>query len=103
MPRRARTSGAGFRLASAATSRGTQTRHSHFATATPERPRLVPACSTQTWKSSGASARRPTRHFFNHQKHHRGQVTTLLKQLGHDPGVTDLIFILREAPPTGAE
>lgn len=28
-------------------------------------------------------------HFFNHQTHHRGQVTTLLSQLGHDVGVTD--------------
>ena len=27
---------------------------------------------------------------FNHQTHHRGQVTTLLKQAGVDPGVTDL-------------
>lgn len=27
---------------------------------------------------------------FNHQTHHRGQATTLLKQLGKDPGVTDL-------------
>lgn len=30
-------------------------------------------------------------HFFNHQTHHRGQVTTLLKQCGVDPDVTDLI------------
>ena len=30
-------------------------------------------------------------HFFNHQTHHRGQVTTLLMQRGIDPGVTDLI------------
>jgi len=28
-------------------------------------------------------------HMFNHQTHHRGQITTLLYQLGHDPGVTD--------------
>ena len=34
-------------------------------------------------------------HFFNHQTHHRGQVTTLLKQAGLDPGVTDLIALLR--------
>jgi uncharacterized damage-inducible protein DinB len=34
-------------------------------------------------------------HFFNHQTHHRGQVTALLHQLGHDPGVTDLIAFLR--------
>jgi uncharacterized damage-inducible protein DinB len=27
---------------------------------------------------------------FNHQTHHRGQVTTLLKQAGIDPGETDL-------------
>jgi uncharacterized damage-inducible protein DinB len=27
---------------------------------------------------------------FNHQTHHRGQVTTLLKQSGIDPGITDL-------------
>jgi len=30
-------------------------------------------------------------HLFNHQTHHRGQLTTLFSQLGHDPGVTDLI------------
>jgi uncharacterized damage-inducible protein DinB len=30
-------------------------------------------------------------HFFNHQTHHRGQVTTLLHQAGVDVGVTDLI------------
>ena len=29
-------------------------------------------------------------HFFNHQTHHRGQITTLLMQRGIDPGVTDL-------------
>jgi uncharacterized damage-inducible protein DinB len=29
-------------------------------------------------------------HWFNHQTHHRGQATTLLMQLGLDPGVTDL-------------
>lgn len=28
-------------------------------------------------------------HMFNHQTHHRGQVTTLLLQFGYDPGVTD--------------
>jgi uncharacterized damage-inducible protein DinB len=32
-------------------------------------------------------------HFFNHQTHHRGQVTTLLFQSGIDPGVTDLIWL----------
>ena len=33
-------------------------------------------------------------HFFNHQTHHRGQVTTLLMQAGVDPGVTDLVALL---------
>ncbi|KAF0804329.1 hypothetical protein A6D6_03166 [Alcanivorax xiamenensis] len=32
-------------------------------------------------------------HFFNHQTHHRGQLTTAYSQLGHDVGVTDLIFM----------
>ena len=39
-------------------------------------------------------------HLFNHQTHHRGQVTTLLKQLGHDPGVTDLPLMPGVAPVT---
>jgi len=32
-------------------------------------------------------------HMFNHQTHHRGQLTTLLSQLGIDPGVTDLPWL----------
>jgi len=32
-------------------------------------------------------------HFFNHQTHHRGQLTTLLSQSGVEPGVTDLIWL----------
>lgn len=35
-------------------------------------------------------------HAFNHQTHHRGQLTTLFMQQGHDPGVTDLYAMLRE-------
>lgn len=35
-------------------------------------------------------------HCFNHQTHHRGQVTTLLFQLGKDPGVTDFAAFMRE-------
>jgi uncharacterized damage-inducible protein DinB len=34
-------------------------------------------------------------HLFNHQTHHRGQITTLLVQQGCDPGTTDLIAMLR--------
>jgi len=30
---------------------------------------------------------------FNHGTHHRGQLTTLLKQAGYDPGITDLPFM----------
>lgn len=33
-------------------------------------------------------------HFFNHQTHHRGQVSTLLFQAGVDVGVTDLIALV---------
>ena len=32
-------------------------------------------------------------HLFNHQTHHRGQVTTLLSQMGVDMGSTDLPFM----------
>jgi uncharacterized damage-inducible protein DinB len=35
-------------------------------------------------------------HMFNHQTHHRGQVTTLFMQAGRDPGATDLVAMLRE-------
>lgn len=35
-------------------------------------------------------------HLFNHQTHHRGQATTLFTQAGVDPGVTDLIAMLRD-------
>ncbi|MCG7200215.1 damage-inducible protein DinB [Marinobacter pelagius] len=36
-------------------------------------------------------------HFFNHQTHHRGQVSTLLSQAGVDIGVTDLLAQIPEA------
>ena len=32
-------------------------------------------------------------HFFNHQTHHRGQLTTLISQCGYDFGVTDLLWL----------
>lgn len=35
-------------------------------------------------------------HVFNHQTHHRGQITTLFTQLGQDSGSTDLYAMLRE-------
>jgi len=37
-------------------------------------------------------------HLFNHQTHHRGQATTLFMQLGCDPGLTDLLPLLRGDP-----
>jgi len=40
-------------------------------------------------------------HLFNHQTHHRGQITTLLSQLNRDPGSTD--FILTAFMPEGAD
>ncbi|HET9653148.1 MAG TPA: DinB family protein [Usitatibacter sp.] len=39
-------------------------------------------------------------HFFNHQTHHRGQLTALLMQQGIDPGVTDLIWLTQPAAVT---
>ena len=46
----------------------------------------------------GAAAEKPffglLVHFFNHQTHHRGQVTTLLTQAGVDVGVTDLLALI---------
>jgi uncharacterized damage-inducible protein DinB len=36
--------------------------------------------------------------FFNHQTHHRGQVTTLLMQAGVDPGATDLLWLPEMEP-----
>ena len=39
-------------------------------------------------------------HLFNHQTHHRGQVTTLLSQAGIDVGPTDLLVCIREIEKT---
>ena len=38
-------------------------------------------------------------HFFNHQTHHRGQVSVLLSQAGKDLGVTDLLVMIPEETP----
>jgi uncharacterized damage-inducible protein DinB len=49
---------------------------------------------------AGVTSTRPcfslAMHFFNHQTHHRGQVTTLLSQAGLDVGVTDLLALVPE-------
>lgn len=62
---------------------------------------LAPAALDGTIEYGASSGRK--RHalwmalsqLFNHQTHHRGQATTLFMQLGRDPGVTDLIPLLR--------
>lgn len=45
--------------------------------------------------SQGQAREHPTwvavAHMFNHQTHHRGQLSTLLHQIGHDVGVTDFV------------
>jgi uncharacterized damage-inducible protein DinB len=64
------------------------------ATLTPE---WLAETLTYTSKVDGATRTRPrwllVAHLFNHQTHHRGQVTTLLTQQGHDMGSTDLPFM----------
>ena len=54
---------------------------------------------------AGAHQRHPLApalvHLFNHQTHHRAQVTTLLSQLGLDPGATDVIAYWRDLQPAG--
>ena len=48
--------------------------------------------------TKGVAAAKPfsslVMHFFNHQTHHRGQVSTLLFQAGVDIGVTDLLALI---------
>ena len=54
---------------------------------------------TLVWpsRSDGVTRQRPTwlcvTHMFNHQTHHRGQLSTLLMQAGIDIGRTDLPFM----------
>jgi len=58
---------------------------------------------TWTTATDGSEHTRPAwmlvAHYFQHQVHHRGQLTTLLMQLGQDPGVTDLPFMPAEDRP----
>jgi uncharacterized damage-inducible protein DinB len=51
--------------------------------------------STLAYRASDGRGRRvpawvAAAHLFNHGTHHRGQLTTLIRQAGLDPGVTDL-------------
>ncbi|MGQ0815064.1 MAG: DinB family protein [Gemmatimonadota bacterium] len=43
------------------------------------------------------------RHLVNHSSYHRGQITTMLKQLGHKPVSTDLILMYQERQKTAAQ
>jgi len=60
-------------------------------------PQWLAETLTYTSKVDGVTRTRPrwllVAHLFNHQAHHRGQVTTLLAQQGHDLGSTDLPFM----------
>lgn len=42
------------------------------------------------------------RHVVNHSSYHRGQITTMLRQLGAAAPATDLIVYYRTVPPPGA-
>jgi len=61
-------------------------------------PEDFPVRTMRYANSKGVQREHPTwlalTHFFNHQAHHRGQVTTLMMQAGVDVGVTDLVALL---------
>lgn len=60
-----------------------------------------PAGTMAYTNTQGVARRHPAwqalTHFFNHQAHHRGQVTTLLAQAGVDCGITDAIALADRA------
>jgi uncharacterized damage-inducible protein DinB len=49
--------------------------------------------SVLTKRTHTATLWKVVAHFFNHQTHHRGQLTTLLSQVGIDYGATDLLLM----------
>lgn len=61
-------------------------------------PDVYPQSTMRYSNSKGVERAHPAwkamTHFFNHQTHHRGQVTTLLMQAGVDVGVTDVIALV---------
>jgi uncharacterized damage-inducible protein DinB len=60
-------------------------------------PEWLADALTYTSKVDGKSRTIPrwviVTHMFNHQTHHRGQLTTLLSQIGMDVGSTDIPFM----------
>jgi uncharacterized damage-inducible protein DinB len=65
-------------------------------------PAAYPASTMRYSNTKGVQREHPAwmglTHFFNHQTHHRGQVTALLMQAGVDPGMTDLIAYMPQPP-----
>lgn len=63
-----------------------------------EMPQDFPLHTMRYANTSGVLREHPAwkalTHFFNHQTHHRGQVTALLAQAGIEPGMTDLIALV---------
>jgi uncharacterized damage-inducible protein DinB len=62
-------------------------------------PEWLASSLTYTSKVDGRSRTIPhwilLTQMFNHETHHRGQITTLLTQMGHDIGSTDIPFMPR--------
>lgn len=62
-----------------------------------EMPESFPGSTMRYVNSKGVArehaAWKAITHWFNHQTHHRGQVTTLLMQAGVDVGVTDMVAV----------
>jgi uncharacterized damage-inducible protein DinB len=60
-------------------------------------PEWLASTMEYTSKVDGRTRRLPAAvaavHLFNHGTHHRGQLTTLMKQADADPGVTDLPWV----------
>jgi len=60
-------------------------------------PEWLAGALTYTSKVDGRTRELPRSvavvHLFNHGTHHRGQLTTLIRQAGRDPGITDLPWL----------
>ena len=69
---------------------------------TADMPEAYPAMTMRYANSKGVRREhvvwKALTHFFNHQTHHRGQVTTLVTQAGAAVGVTDLIALVMDDP-----
>ncbi|MFZ3218038.1 MAG: DinB family protein [Candidatus Acidiferrales bacterium] len=68
----------------------------YVASLTPEDLQRVVQHKTTAGVAQAAPLWQMLQHLVNHGTYHRGQVTTLLRQLGAKPSTTDLIFFYRE-------